>query len=463
MADDIALMAHLMRRAGFGAARDELERRGDAGYDETVEELLHPSDPGNLPDDLIRRYHVDLAEMRLPVPTAANWLYRMITTRCPLEEKIALFWHGLFASNFADVQQMTMLHEQIDMFRRRGLGSFRDLLIQLSRDTAMGKMLDNVDNHKGAVNENYGRELLELFSMGIGNYTEDDVKEASRAFTGWTRENAEYAQFWPYGRVAWSFKYREDDHDDDEKSFLGERGRFNGEDIVDVIVARDATARFIGRRLFQFFAADEIDEEGERVVEEMIVSYFESEYEIRAMLRTLFLSDYFRSERARFARIKGPVEFVVGAVRTAGSYTTPSLGIRGLVAQAGFMGQIPLQPPSVEGWHEGVEWVDSGTLIERVNFVASELGDVGRPGVRAIIDRLADENGGAFTPEALVNRCLDLIGPIEVSDETHDVLVGYASAKGVLSLRDRDRGGDAEQRVGDMLRLIASTREYQRA
>ena len=463
MNDDIALMAHLMRRAGFGATRDELEVLVDEGYEKTVEALLHPSEPGNLPDDLIRRYHVDLAELRLPIPTAANWLYRMITTRCPLEEKIALFWHGLFASNFADVQQMTMLHEQVDMFRRHGLGSFRGLLVRLSMDTAMGKMLDNVDNHKGAINENYGRELLELFSMGIGNYTEEDVKEASRAFTGWTRENVEYSQFWPYGRVAWSFKYREDDHDDDEKIFLGESGRFNGEDIVDIIVAKHATARFIGRRLFQFFAADEIDEEGERVVEQMMASYFESEYEIRAMLRTLFLSRYFRSERARFARIKGPVEFVVGAVRTAGSYATPTLAIRGLVAQAGFMGQIPLQPPSVEGWHEGAEWIDSGTLIERVNFVAAELGDVSKPGVRAIIDRLAGENGGSLAPETLVDRCLELIGPISVSKETHGVLVEYASARGDLSLSGGERYGEAGQRVGDMLRLIASTREYQRS
>ena len=185
--EDIALMAHLMRRAGFGATRSELEERVAKGYEVTVAELLHPSDPGNMPDDVIRRYHVDVAELRLPVPTAANWLYRMITTQCPLEEKIALFWHGLFASNFADIQQMTMLHEQIEMFRRKGLGSFRDLLIELSSDPAMGKMLDNIDNHKGAINENYGRELLELFSMGIGNYTEDDVKGASRAFTGWTR------------------------------------------------------------------------------------------------------------------------------------------------------------------------------------------------------------------------------------------------------------------------------------
>lgn len=460
---DVQLMAHLMRRAGFGATRDELEERVARGYDETVEELLHPADPGSMPDDVIRRYHVDVAELRIPIPTAANWLYRMITTNCPLEEKIALFWHGLFASNFADVQQMAMLFEQVSMFRRRGLGSFQDLLIELSRDPAMGKMLDNIDNHKGAINENYGRELLELFSMGIGNYTEADVKEASRAFTGWTRENVEYAPFWPYGRVAWHFQYREDDHDGDQKTFLGETGAFNGEDIVAIIVRKEATARFVARRLFQFFAADEIDDEGEEVIRAMVESYFDTGYEIRSILRTLFRSDYFKSERARFARIKGPVEFVVGAVRTAGSYRTPTLEIRKLVSLTGFMGQTLLQPPNVEGWHEGAEWIDSGALVERVNFVASELGDVSKPGVRAIIDRLANENGGIFTPNAIVDRCLDLLGPISVSEETRNALVAYATGQGELSLRGRKTGDDAEQRVGNLLRLIASTRENQRA
>ena len=459
--EDIQLMAHLMRRAGFGATRLELEERVAKGYEATVEELLNPSDPQNLPDDVIRRYHVEIAEARLPVPTAANWLYRMITTRSPLEEKIALFWHGLFASNFADVQQMTMLLEQIDMFRRHGLGSFRELLIELSKDPAMGKMLDNIDNHKGAINENYGRELLELFSMGVGNYSEDDVKEASRAFTGWTRENVEYAQFWPYGRVAWHFEYREGDHDDGEKTFLGETGPFNGEDIVDIIVRKEATARFIGRRLFQFFAADEVDDEGDAVVESMIESFLQSDYEIRSMLQTLFQSDYFKSDRARFAKMKGPVELVVGAVRTAGSYRTPTMEIRNLVIQAGFMGQTLLQPPSVEGWHEGAEWINSGALVERVNFVASELGDLLNPGVRAFIDRLAGENGGTFTPGALADRCLDLLGPMSVSGAAREVLVNYAARRGDLSLQGHQPDDEAEQRVGEMLRLVASTREYQ--
>ncbi len=469
---DIALMAHLMRRAGFSATRDELEASVARGYDAVVEDLLHPGDPQNMPDDIIRRYHVDQYEARQLDGAAAYWAYRMITTKCPLEEKIALFWHGLFATGYSKLNQAPTLLNQIDMFRRFGLGSFRDLLVELSRDPAMIIWLDNNDNHKGAINENYGRELLELFSMGIGNYSEQDIKECARTFTGWTLGNAEYMSvramkdsIWPYGRIAWHFAYRDDDHDDGEKTFLGETGRFNGEDAVDIIVKQEAAARFLSTRLFQFFGADEIDDDEKRqVVDSMMRSYFESGYEVRSVLRTLFSSPWFKSERARFTRVKGPAELVVGAIRVAGSYRTPTLGVQQVANQIGFMGQGLLQPPTVEGWHEGVEWIDSGSLVERVNFVAREISDVSQPGVRALIHRLAsEEDGGMLSPESLVDRCLDLLGPLEASEDTRASLVEYASRLGDVDLKDRERGGEAEQRVSNMLRLVASTREFQLA
>ena len=467
---DIELMAHLMRRAGFSATRDELEEYVAKGYDAVVEELLHPVDPQNLPDDLIRRYHTDQHEMRQLSGAGAYWMYRMITTRCPLEEKVALFFHSLFATGYAKLNQARVLANQIDMFRQFGLGSFRDLLIELSKDPAMIIWLDNNDNHKGAVNENYGRELLELFSMGIGNYTEDDVKECARAFTGWTLGNAEYMavragkdSVWPYSRIAWHFDYRDYDHDDSEKTFLGEVGRFNGQDIIDIIVKQEATARFICTRLFQFFAADEVDDDGEEVIESMMASYHQSDYELRSVLRTLFTSDYFKSEKARFARMKAPVEVVVGAVRQAGGYDSPTIGVEQLPSQAGFMGQGLLQPPTVEGWHEGVEWIESGSLVERVNFASKQVGEVSRPGVRAIIDRIATDNGGVLSPEELVDKCLDLLGPIPASEETRSSLIEYASANGDVDLRRHQPGDDAEQRVGDVLRLVASSREFQLA
>ena len=286
-----------MGKAGFGATPEELDKYILQGYDGVVESILNPIQSNTLPEDVIYRYHVDIAESRLPTPTAAKWMYRLVTTDSPLEEKIALFWHGLFASNFADVQQMTMLYEQVDMFRKLGLGNFRDLLLELSKDTAMSQMLDNVDNHADAINENWGRELLELFSMGIGNYTEDDVKEASRAFTGWTRDNIDYAPFWPYGRVAWHHKFDSNDHDYNQKTFLGETGEFDGDQIVDIIVKQKATAEFISTRLYQYFCSDEIDSEGKLAINEMMEAYFQSGYEIRSVLRSLFKSEYFKSDK----------------------------------------------------------------------------------------------------------------------------------------------------------------------
>ena len=467
---EIALMAHLMRRAGFGATRDELEEGVAKGYEAVVEELLYPTDPQNLPDDLIRRYHTEQAELRLSDGAAAYWLYRMITTRCPLEDKLALFWHGLLATAYVKLNQARALLNQIDTFRRNGLGSFSNLLVEVSKDPAMIIWLDNHDNHKDAINENYGRELLELFSMGIGNYTEQDVKECARAFTGWTLGNAEYMamrasrdSIWPYSRIAWHFEYRAEDHDDGEKTFLGETGRFNGEDIVAIIARQEPTARFVSTRLFQFFAADEVDEDGETIIEEMVRSYFDSGYEIRSVLRTLFNSEYFKSDKVRFARVKGPVELVVGAVRLAGSYRTPTQGIEQVARQALYMGQGLLQPPSVEGWHEGIEWVDSGALVERVNFVAQELANVQNPGVRRIIERLAAENDGVLSPEALVDHCLDLLGPMVVSDDTRSALVRYAAHEGDLVLTGHQPEDESEQRVGDLLRLATATREFQLA
>ena len=469
--NDTALMAHLLRRAGFGASRNELEEYIAMGYDGAVEALLNPSDPGNMPDDLIRRYHVEQSELRDLAGSAAYWMYRMISTSCPMEEKIALFWHGLFATGYAKLNQARSLLNQVDMFRRSGLGSFEDLLVELSKDPAMIVWLDNNENHGSAINENYGRELLELFSMGIGNYTEDDIKECSRAFTGWTLGNAEYMavraakdSIWPYGRIAWHFDYRDEDHDAGEKTFLGETGKFNGEDIIAIIAKQESTARFVATRLFQFFAADEITEDGEKAIQEMIASYFSSGYQIRDMLRTLFHTDYFKSDEARFARVKGPVEMVVGAIRMSGNYQNPALGIEKVSDTMLYMGQGLLQPPTVEGWHEGSEWIDSGALVERVNFAARELSDVTSPGVRSIIDRLqAGADHGVLEPSDLADRCLDLLGPIEVSDETHSVLVQYANRHGSLDLNDHKPGDEAEQRVGNMLRLVAATREYQLA
>ena len=180
------LIAHLMRRAGFGATRDELEKYNAIGYEATVEQLLETSNPKWMSEYLLRRYHPDESSMLIGLSGLQAWLYRMITTDTPLLEKMALFWHGIFATGYPKVVNSKPLSDQIRMFRRYSMGNFNTLLLQMAKDPAMIIWLDNQQNHKDAINENFGRELLELFSMGVGHYSEDDVKECARAFTGWT-------------------------------------------------------------------------------------------------------------------------------------------------------------------------------------------------------------------------------------------------------------------------------------
>ena len=195
-------------------------------------------------------------------------------------------------------------------------------------------------------------------------------------------------------------------------------------------------------------------------IDEMIDSYFASDYEIKSVLRTLFNSDYFKSDAARYARVKGPVEYVVGAIKTAGSYRKPTLGIDRVAEQAFFMGQGLLNPPTVEGWHEAEEWIDSGALVERVNFVANELADTyqtRRPGRYLRI--WPNANGGTLTPDEVVDNCLDQMGAIAVSDDTRTALVDHVGGLGDLTLAD----DGSEERVGELLGLIAATREYQMA
>jgi uncharacterized protein (DUF1800 family) len=451
---DLELMAHLYRRAGFGARREELEAALAKGYEATVEELLHPEEQPELDHDLIYRYWVDMKEARQIDPAQAYWVYRMINTKKPLEEKMALFWHHLFATGFAKVNHPGNMLKQVAMFRKHGLGDFRTLLIELSKDPAMIFWLDNQTNTNDVHNENYGRELLELFSLGIGNYTEDDVKNCARAFTGWTLKNPiPGAQ--PFGRHNWEFEFRPDQHDWGEKTFLGETGNFDGADIVDIIVRQPAAAQFVAKRLHNYFVSDTPDQEA---IDILADAYVGSQYDIRAVMRTLFMSDFFRSPNAYYARVKSPAEHVVGVIRLVDDFTYPRWGIRELALECRYMGQDLMNPPSVEGWHTGKEWIDTGILVERVNFAAEQVGDVDRPGVRELIGRLRDQ--GELSPEAFVDNCLDLIGPLEVSDRTHEALVGFARKGGPLKLAEGDR--DAEQRVGEMLQLIVATREFQR-
>ena len=474
---DVALIAHLLRRAGFGATPDELDDAVEVGYDATLERLLNPVEDYELPTDLIRRYFVDQSDLRNQQACAALWMYQLVHTQAPLREKMCLFWHRVFATGASKLIQGRVVLNQIDMFREYGMGRFDELLLQLSKDPSMLMWLDNQDNHAHSINENYGREILELFAMGVGNYTEDDIKECARAFTGWRVVNPDYMSIKmrnntarPYGYISWQFEYDDEDHDHGQKMLLGETGDWNGEDAVDIICRNEATPRFIARHLYHFFVADEpgvpqwphVEPRDPDAIQAMVDTYFESGYSITEMLRTLFKSEFFKDESARFARIKSPAEMVVGSLRLAGGLEVPSQEAYAAAATCANMGQALLNPPSVEGWQGGEEWINTGAYVQRVNFASATLDDPNKPGVRSIIDRVESSVGtGELTPERLVDHLLEILGPIDTLDSTRQGLINYASKFGDISFTDDTTTKKAEKAIVSVIQLIVVTQEYQ--
>jgi uncharacterized protein (DUF1800 family) len=329
--------------------------------------------------------------------------------------------------------------------------------------------LDNNENHKGAPNENFGRELLELFSMGVGmdgepNYSENDVKECARAFTGWTVEPA--LPRYPYGDHCWDFEYRADDHDDGEKSFLGQTGNFDGDGIIEIIVQQAATARFLSRHLYNFFVDDEpqvpawqntppLDPAAIKVLED---EYFRSGYDVKSMLRVLFNSDFFKE--SRFTKVKSPAELVVGVMRLVDDFTSPKPNLHEITYAAAYMGQDLLNPPTVEGWHTGKEWIDSGALVERVNFASGQVGDPDKPGVKRIIERLMDLGPG-LTAGQLLDSCLELMGPMKVAPKRHEDLLAHINQGGAVTFSTSPEKQVFADRVARLLELIVSSREFQ--
>jgi uncharacterized protein (DUF1800 family) len=456
---DLANLGHLFRRAGFGATRSELEVYAAKGYPAVVEDLLHPERFPDVDEDVLQRYY-DGESINI---AAGAWLYRMINSPRPLQEKMALFWHHVFATAWSKCEHPPALANQIAMFRRVGMTNLRTILLELSKDPAMIAWLDNNENHKGEPNENYGRELLELFSMGVGNYTEQDIKMAARAFTGWTFRQP--IPLYPFGHYPAEFVFRPEDHDDSEKTFLGHTGRFNGEDIIDIIVQQPATARFISRHLYNFFVADEpqvpawheVPPQDPQAIATLVQAYQGSGGDLRAMLRVLFNSDFFRA--ARFQKVKSPAELVVGVIKLVGTHRFPDASLLELESATIAMGQQLLNPPTVEGWHTGKEWIDGGTLAERVNFAVNQIGDCSKPGVQSILAGVADRD--ALAPAALVDRCLAQLGSLEVSPATRRILLDAAESAGPVRFDTPEARAVAEEQVTRMLQLIVASREYQ--
>lgn len=390
--------AHLLERAGFGGTLEEIDALARLTPEQAVARLvdhaavdnghLQPFDASDLWDEgldpfpvsrpattdqaratgealgvqvkpegnrrlqpVVNKFFYWLRASRLETNRAAYWWAgRMLATNRPLEEKMALFWHGHFATSEEKVRDVRKMLLQLELFRREGTGNFRDLLIGVAQDPAMLAFLDAGVNVKGAPNENFAREIMELFTMGVGNYSEQDIREAARAFTGWNYEDLQ-------------FVVNRDRHDDRDKTVLGRTGRFDGVQVIDIILAHPVTAEYIASKLYRFFVREDVSPELRR---QLAAVLRDNRYAIAPLMRTIFLSRDFYSAPSVGTRIKGPVEMVVSTYRKLGLKEMP--GVPDFNDTTAALGQQLFRPPTVAGWAQGRSWITPGLLIERGNF-----------------------------------------------------------------------------------------------
>ncbi|KAF0246735.1 MAG: hypothetical protein FD180_406 [Planctomycetota bacterium] len=370
-----ALARHLLNRAGFGIPLHQVELLAALTPEVAVARFVDfdaRQDWFQLPDFLPepfdfaakRREVAGLTEeerkelfkdrMREEHQAIAQlqdwWLDQMLTTLRPLQAKLTLFWHGHFATSAQKVKSCRNNWQLFQVFRNGAAGNFRELVRSVGKSPAMLEYLDNEKNRKGHPNENWGRELMELFTMGRGNYTEDDIKEAARAFTGWTRVGE---KFWFNGRA----------HDEGVKTVLGRKGAFDGDEAVDIVVENPATARFVAKKLWEFFAYEEPETE---IVDGLARVFTEAKFELKPVLRTMFLSEAFHSPRCVGNQIKSPVQLVLGLLDALDVPLGQESGKFARLILTG-LGQDLFHPPNVKGWPGNRAWIDTNTLLLRCN------------------------------------------------------------------------------------------------
>ncbi len=412
--------AHLLERAGFGGTPAEVDRLAAMGPSQAVRALVRYQsianplppfedsgafDPGLEPFAPSRPAATDLAKrtgeaLGVKAKPEGNrklqqvadrflywkrvtkleterigywWANRMVATKRPLEEKMTLFWHGHFATGDEKVQDYRKMLRQNELLRAKATANFRDLLIAVSKDPAMLASLDAGVNVKGAPNENFAREIMELFTMGVGNYTEKDIQEAARAFTGWNYKGLD-------------FVIDPKQHDDGPKTVLGRTGNFDGVQVIDIILARPVTSEYIGSKLYRYFVREEVSPEMRVRLGKLLR---DKQYEIGPFLEAVFASRDFYSDASVGTRIKPPVELAVSTYRKLGLTEVPGIPDFNQLTEA--MGQKLLNPPNVAGWTSGRSWITPGLLLVRGNFVY----DTVFPPVDFVApDRVADDRYG---------------------------------------------------------------------
>ncbi|TAM76667.1 DUF1800 domain-containing protein [bacterium] len=351
--------AHLLRRAGFGGSRDDIGRLAALGMDRAVDSLLDLSAAANLPAQPDGALGWGPHERRASYLAMTSWwLGRMLTSRAPLQEKLALFYHGHFTSAvFQKGTRPLEMIDQINLYHRMALGSLEDLTGQLVRDPAMMRYLDTASSSKLHPNENFARELMELFTMGHGSgYTEQDVRESARAFTGYALSGGRTAD-----RGAAVFLPRR--HDAGPKTLLGRTGNWSGEEVISIIYQQTATPRFLAGKLLAYFLYWDPEPELVDAYGRLLEG---NGWKVSAVMGTLLRSRLFYSPRAYRALVKSPVEFVVGTLRMVERATLPEPAP--LVAAMARMGQMLFMPPNVAGWPGGAAWINSATMLARQNF-----------------------------------------------------------------------------------------------
>jgi uncharacterized protein (DUF1800 family) len=370
--------AHLLRRAGFGGSSEEIRQLQLLGPSLAVEQLLTFSNndqTGDNPHDVEKTLlevldanggKIGNAQGAAILSLQGWWLHKMLNTNQPLKEKLVLFWHGHFATGLDKVRNAFALKNQNELFRRLGTGKFDALTLQVAKDPAMLRYLDNNDNVKAHPNENFARELMELFTLGVhGGYTEKDVQESARAFTGWTFKGGGNKDTKGY-KIA-EFVVIPKNHDTGVKTVLGQSGNFDGTDIVRIVTQHPSSAKYMTEKIWRFFVSEELPED---IHLELVKVWINSKLDIRELLRFIFTSEAFYAPQNRNNLIKSPLEYVIGSLRAvkANLVLEQQLTLVNLLAS---QAQIPFYPPNVKGWDGGLEWIADTTLLNRIQFIGT--------------------------------------------------------------------------------------------
>ena len=354
---DAKWAAHLYRRAGFGYTPAELKGAVESGLDSTLNKMFARPDKPPPKAPALENPNLPAAAIQI----RAEWLQRMLSGTEPIRERMTLFWHNHFATSIAKIQDAELMRRQNDLIRQHALGKFGPFLREMSRDAAMLIWLDSNQNVKEHPNENYAREVMELFSLGVGNYNEKDVQEAARAFTGWHVAAANLGER--------RYVFRESDHDGGQKTFLGQTGNWNGDDIIRILLEQPACARFLVRKLYAFF----INENGsptDAFLQPLVDQLKKSDYDIAATVKTMLKSQHFFSTAAYRQKMKSPIDYCLGVARLFGTGSTGSVVISpySLINALELQGQQLYKPPNVKGWEGGKSWLNTATVLARHNF-----------------------------------------------------------------------------------------------